>query len=516
MSDDPWARYADQPKSAAPATTPSASSPPAPADDPWARYTGSAPAAPTASAAPQPDTATTSSYDPNWKGTGNAMLDFLTRPRAKTEGFIPAATDAGLSFSDALSFGQIPKALGAQQQTAQAHANLGLIDPLVQGMGYAAGPGKILGPLARGVVGTAAPALTEAGAPLAARIGGSMAAGGLEGTAAGGLGAAGHGGDIGQGAIMGALTGTAAGAFGGSGPVPKAPEVGAPVPLTPGSLYAKKAAAYAPADSIYFDPQDVRAGIGQGHSVISTLRDPQGQGADLGISPDVNKIVNDLSNSTAFTGRNIQQASSDLRATGDWTGHRYADGLDSVLNTAQPKSINGVPTGQVGEAGAAIAKGDDLWGRIKDIKRLTPDDGSSPTLNAIKQTRPFYDKGTPEDQALGNLQDASGPGLNWWHLRHPLGIVGGEGAALAAEAYDPNHQSPWMHVLPHAVTAAALFSGAPAALSAAGRLGQGSALNAAKYAIGTGQPISTATGRVGNTLLDLMLGRAATNQRSPA
>ena len=156
------------------------------------------------------------------------------------------------------------------------------------------------------------------------------------------------------------------------------------------------------------------------------MRDPQGQGANLGIPPEVNNIVTDLQRDPVATGRVIQQASQDLRDTGDWTGHRFADALDNHLNTAQPMSINGVPTGQIGEAGAAQTAGDDLWGRIKDLNRLTPDDGSAPTAAAVKQTKGFYDKGDPEYQPLSNLQDTMKPGLNWWHLRHPLGIVGGE------------------------------------------------------------------------------------------
>ena len=219
----------------------------------------------------------------------------MTRPLAKTEGGIAAARDAGLSFGDALTMGYGSQALGAQDAVKEANANLGILAPLVQGGGYVAGPGKVLGPLARGAVGLTGLG-TEAGAGLAARLGASAAGGGLEGGAAGGLGAGGHGGDVAQGALTGGLEGAAIGGlFGGSGPAPKAPEVGEANPITPGSLYAKKTAAYAPLDSTYFDSPTYNAALTQGHSVIRNLRDPQGQGANLGIPKDVSDIVNNLS-----------------------------------------------------------------------------------------------------------------------------------------------------------------------------------------------------------------------------
>ena len=201
MADDPWARYRQNapqtaPQAPASVTTAAPDAPAASSDDPWARFRGGSTSAPAASAAAPsatssavpPASAPASSYDPSWKPSGNAFMDFLTMPRAKTEDVIPAAMDTGLSLLDASTFGYGPQWLGAQKQAAQAHANLGIMDPLVQGIGYAVGPGKVLGPLARGTVGMAAPALTEAGAPLAARIGGQRRKprGGLEGAAAGG------------------------------------------------------------------------------------------------------------------------------------------------------------------------------------------------------------------------------------------------------------------------------------------------------------------------------------------
>ena len=432
----------------------------------------------------------------------------MTRPLAKTEGGIAAARDAGLSFGDALTMGYGSQALGAQDAVKEANANLGILAPLVQGGGYVAGPGKVLGPLARGAVGLTGLG-TEAGAGLAARLGASAAGGGLEGGAAGGLGAGGHGGDVAQGALTGGLEGAAIGGlFGGSGPAPKAPEVGEANPITPGSLYAKKTAAYAPLDSTYFDSPTYNAALTQGHSVIRNLRDPQGQGANLGIPKDVSDIVNNLSQEPVVTGRVIQEASRDLRATGDWTGHRYADALDKALNTAQPMSVNGQPTGQIGAAGAAQKAGDDLWGRIKDLNRLSqegPTGAPGPTPGAIQATKSNWAQGTPEYDALTALQGAVKPGFNWSHLRHAVAPLAFEGAALGEHYMDPDDQYPWLRAGLHGLAAGSMFTALPAIAAAR----PGPAINAARYTLGTGQPMTTPTGRLGNSLLQLMLGRAA-------
>ena len=172
----------------------------------------------------------------------------------------------------------------------------------------------------------------------------------------------------------------------------------------------------------------------------------------------------------------------------------------TISTPLQPMSINGAPTGARSgpKAGAAKTAGDDLWGRIKDINQAyARDDGSVPTKAAVDQTKGFYNPNNPAQaaqyQALSNLQDKMNPGLSWWHLRHPLGALAFEGAAQGAEAMDPNRQNPWLHTGLHAAALMTLFSGAPAAINTARQLeASRSALNcAARYAIGTGQPIST-------------------------
>ena len=416
---------------------------------------------------------------------------------------------------DAATAGYGPQLVGGQDAVAQARSNLGIVDPLVQGIGYVAGPGKILGPLARGTVGALAPAVTAPAASLAARVAGSAAAGGLEGAAAGGVGALGHGGgasDVVQGAGVGALTGMAAGGlFGGSGPRPRAPDVGLPQSSTgPATgMYAQKTTAYSPLDSSLFN--DHGNAINQGQAMVRAVRDPYGQGVDLGIPADVNDILGKLQNNPIVSGRNSQEASSALRDNGDWTAHRFADALDNHLNTAQPMSINGAPTGQVGEAGAAKRAGDLWYQRIQDLNRLSQELSTGtpgPTPSAIQTTKGFYDQGSPQYDALTALQGAARPGFNWSHLRHAVAPLAFEGAALGEHYLDPDDQYPWLRAGLHGLAAGSMFTALPAIAAAR----PGPAINAARYAIGTGQPISTATGRVGDSLLKLLLGRAAANQ----
>jgi hypothetical protein len=426
-------------------------------------------------------------------------------------------------------------------------------------LAYGAGPGKILGPIARTVTGAVVPG-ASAGAGWLARTLPSIVAGGGEGAAAGGLGAAGHGGDasdIAKGAGYGALGGAAGGALGGSGPTPKAPDVGIPkgtdptgVPIAPTGMYAAREAAYGPLDSIGYDTH--RAAIQRGDAAIQALRNPQGWNAPVDIPTDVSKIVGDLSQAPQVTGGNLQRASRALRDTGDITGHRYADQLDNVLRYDQPLMTPGgtappgvtLPSsgqgvvnsggqsfrynnGQVtasgpspGQAWAAKQEGDMWHGRIQGLERLdqdTPSGTPGPTPSAVAKTASYYPDAadqfgnylSPERQALSNLQTAQKPGFNAWHLRHPLGALAG-GAVGAAEDYiDPgDHPNPWQNALLHAGTGMALFSGLPALAAAR----PGRALNAARYAIGTGQPISTPTGQIGDALVNMFYGKLAGGQ----
>jgi hypothetical protein len=453
---------------------------------------------------PAPDNAGAGGVIPTLFDASKYLPNWMTRPIAKTEDPLSAARDYALSAADAATFGHLPSAL--TPSIAQAHANLGALDPLATTIGYAAGPGKIIGPLTRGAVALAPEALS------AGRVGSALAAG-SENAIAAGAGAQGHGGsasDIAQATVLGGFGGALGGALGGgAGPTPKAPEVGAPgrsgAPST--GMYAQREQAYAPLDSIYFDRSTANNAAAQGLNTIKTARDPQNMGAGLGISPQVNNIMGDLVGQPAATGRNIQEASRALRSEGSWQAHQFANQLDDALGTAQP-----IAGGGVGDAAAAKSAGDMWHQRIQDLERLSQEGlqgQPAPTKSAVQQTRQFYDPNSPQGQALSNLQAAQQPGFNWWTAKHIAGpLIGAAGLGLEGYVNPAEKQNPWISGAREALEGLLLFKGVHG--FAAPR--PESALNAARYTIGTGQPISTPTGRVGDALMNLLYGRAASGQ----
>lgn len=351
------------------------------------------------------------------------------------------------------------------------------------------------------VAGTLANPLAKVGGP---GLGGALAQGGTMGLAQG----VGSSDDPSQWALQGVLgagagavahgVGTVAGRIFGKAPQP--PTVGTPQSSTgPATgMYAQKTREYAPLDGIYFDTPTVRNALDQAHSTISATRDPQGLGADLGIPTDVNTLVKNVYNQPVATGRNLQVTSRELRGSGDWTGHRYADALDNVMQNAQP--ISG---GQVGDAWDAKTAGDLTSGRINDLERL----GDQPTSAAVKQTQQFYTPGSPEYESLNTLQKAMQPPFNWWHVRHMAAPLVGAALGGAEGFFNPaEKQNPWVTGATSALEGAALFSGLPMAQSALGKARAANALNAARYAIGTGQAIPKSN--TAQALRTLMLGPA--------
>ena len=490
---DPYAQYL-KPSSGAPSVAVS------PDTDPYAQYLKpSGGAALPATSAPIAKTAPST--------VGGYIMNLLTKPATPgtglgasvDEGVIPALRDYGLSALDAASFGYLPGKMGMGPAVAQAHHNLGpIMDPIAQGIGYAAGPGKIIGPLARGAAGLGG--LTG--------VGGSMTAAGLEGATAGGLGAAGHGGgtgDIVQGALVGGGTGALAGALGGSGPKPKVPELGTkagmdptgvPIPAT--GMYAAREKAYAPLDQNYFNTHG--DALNRAQNVIQQNRNPLGRPVPVSIPSDVQAILTDpngLAN-PEVTGRTIQEASRALRKTNDWTGNRYADALDNVLRYDTP-----VAGGVAGAAGEAKAAGDLIHGRVRGLERL-----QDPTQANIAKTQSYYDKGSPEYQTLDALQQPPSTVLPFLakHVAAPAvgAAIGGTAGYLTSGEGGPS----WPSTLQDALVGAMIGKGT-GAISAAR---SGAALNAARRAIATGQPDMTPTGYIGNALLKLMAGRVAGNQ----
>ena len=447
-----------------------------------------------------------------WQSTGSAIKDFFLKPRAKTEGVGAAAQDYGLGIGDAATMGLVGKALGpgAQDAIAQAHQNLGLMDYAAQGIGYGMAPGQVIGRGAVGAVGALAPG--------AGRLAGSIAAGGLEGAAAGAGNVYGHNqgwGDLSgvpTGALIGGLMGGAGGAAGGeAGPAPKAPETGTPamsggVPAT--GMYAQREAAYKPLDSIYFKQGDYAAPVNQATAALRAARDPMSvglQGEQIGITPEIKSAVQKIVNQPIATGRNIQEASQALKDINTPVAHQFATALDSTLANAQPVAGSVTKPGVAAQAGdaATAQQAGNLWhGRIKDLEAL-----DNPTPGAIKQVQswPRNAPGTPVGDALATLTQSQKPSFSPYAMRHMIApaagaVTGGvEGYINAAEGQDP-----WTNAGIHSLEEAMLFSG----LHAAAAPRPAGPLNAARYAIGTGNRITSPRGDIGNYLMNLYAGNA--------
>ena len=329
-----------------------------------------APAAP-----PGQDLGTTALWN---KPADTSWNDYLMAHLAKPfQGADQAAQDYSRTAVNAATFGQGDRLQAyltgnplAQEraQTAAAGGRLGAMAPIVQGAMYAMGPGSL--GMAKGIAADLAPAGSGLVRGALANAAGSAA----EGASANYLGALGHGASPGEaekqglqgaviGAPIGALSEGAGRMFAPTGPKP--PEVGQPQSSTgPATgMYAQKTAEYAPLDSLVYDTHG--DAINQAQSIIRASRDPHGVGVDLGIPQDVNDIVAPLQQSPVVSGRNLQEASRDLRATGDWTGHRFADQFDSVLKNDDP-----LKGGDAGEGWDAKQAGDNLYGRINDLERL--------------------------------------------------------------------------------------------------------------------------------------------------
>jgi hypothetical protein len=527
MADDPWAQFVPGAVKRDPSTPAVTAPKPASAAagaDPWAQFvpgatptpsplTTSAPISPSAPGAvgQGQDLGTTAL----WNKPANASWgDYMLAHLAGAVKPLSGVADPRQNVNEALAFGSGLTG-GAQNlipdvktRTAQAFQEL---DPqtafALSGAGYLAGPGKL------GIA-------SKVGEAVAPTIGGWAApavGGAAEGALSSGAGTAFQGGsaaDITRNALFGGGAGLVAGGVLGRPGAPDVtpPEVGRPQssagPAT--GMYAQKVAAYSPLDSIAFDNHG--QALNQAQAAVRAVRDPNGLGVDLGIPKDVNDIVTNLGRNPLVSGRNLQQASSDLRATGDWTGHRFADAIDTHLDTAPP--IPGY--GQIGEAGAAKNAGDLINGRINDLERLakeSPSGAPGPTPAAVQATKEWHDPGAPQYDALSALQQSMQPSFNWWHARHIAGPLLGAGLGAAEGFFNPaEKQNPYLTAATQGLEGAALFSGLPALA----RARPGNALNTARYVIGTGQPAPAGTpGPLGDALLKAILGQGAANQQWP-
>jgi hypothetical protein len=278
-------------------------------------------------------------------------------------------------------------------------------------------------------------------------------------------------------------------------------------------MYAQKTAAYAPLDALVYDTHG--DAINQAQNIIRATRDPHGLGVDLGIPQDVNDIVAPLQQSPVVSGRNLQEASRDLRATGDWTGHRFADQFDNVLKNDDP-----LKGGDAGEGWDAKQAGDNLYGRINDLERLakeSPSGAPGPTPSAVQQTKDRYAPDPrqtpgPEYQSLTALQKAMQPNFNFWTARHIAAPLVGAALGGAEGYFNPAEgQNHWLTAATQAAEGAAIFGGG----HALARARPGSALNATNYTIGTGQPYipPSNAGPLGDRLRAIIFGNMAAGQK---
>ena len=477
----------------------------------------------------QPDASATAPLDPRTATTG----DYLVRAHQLAGGLGQigqAGLDYGRVAANTFGLGDRIAAgisnltgigggdLAAQQaETAAATKRLGPVAYAANMTGF--GPVGQLG-MAKGIAADLAPA----GSSFLRGIFGNAVGSSAEGASANYLAALGHGaspddaakqGVVGAvvGAPVGALSEAAGRAFAPVGPKP--PEVGQPQSSTgPATgMYAQKTAAYAPLDSLAYNTHG--DAINQAQKIIRASRDPHGLGVDLGIPQDVNDIVTSLQQSPVVSGRNLQQAGSDLRATGDWTGHRFADQLDNVLQNDDP-----LKGGEAGDGWDAKQAGDNLYGRINDLERLakeSPSGAPGPTPSAVQQTKSRYepDPGQPpgpEYQSLTALQNAMQPKFNFWTARHIAAPLVGAALGGAEGYFNPAEgQNHWLTAATQAAEGAAIFGGG----HALARARPGSALNAANYTIGTGQPYipPSNAGPLGDRLRAIIFGNMAGGQK---
>ena len=484
--------------------------------DPFAT-TGSGAAAASSSPAGQ-DLGTTALWNkPANVGWDDYLIAHLANAVKPLSGIADPHQNANeaLAFGSGLSGGLSGFIPGVRERTAQAEQQL---DPqtrfALEGAGYLVGPGKL--GMAKGIAADIAPA----GSGFLRGIVGNVVGSSAEGASANYVSALGHGATPAEaekqgvtgaviGAPVGALSEIGGRMFAPAGPKP--PEVGAPastdatgVPRAPTGMYAAKETGYAPLDSLYFDTHG--DAINRAQTAIRQVRDPQGKGAPLGIPSDVNSILTDKNGlaNHEVTGRTIQQASRDLRGTGDWTGHRYADALDNTLRYDTPSA-----GGQAGEGWNAKQAGDLWYQRINDLERL-----DEPTAANVKQTQAFYsDPQSPQAQALARLQSAMRPSFNWYRARHLVGPAVGAAVGGVEDLFNPeDHHNPWLNVGSRMLESTALFEGLPALAKARPQ----GPLNAARYTIGTGQPYiqPSNAGPLGDRLRAIIFGNRV-GERQP-
>jgi hypothetical protein len=452
-----------------------------------------------------------SSLDPNWKPSGNALWDFITRPRATTEGVGQAASDYGRAIADTATFGQADRLAAYMNQTdlkseraltEQAHQRLGLMDYAANAVGYAP--------------------LGELG--IASKLGGGIRGALAEGAGAGALGAYGHD----QSPVSGALMGGGGGFAGGVAAKAINPIVGglatkigrltgaldSPADITQ-SLQDAKTAAYGQLKNTFYNPNDVTTALQNAGNEIS-LNDPGGglqRNAPRSVA-ELTKMYNQAATSSTQTAHDIYTSIQNLdKPQGALGGSEnevapiIQKHLQNVLDNVQP-----VSTTKAGAAAdlAAAKTANQQWANARDLQQWSESlkgFGQSPAGAAQKVAETYYtDPSSDQYKALSNIANAAGganAGQSAYSLVHGLVHPAIEG--LAFHALPPG-------IAPAAAAAATFLGAKPAIGAALGARSTGATQNAinAAYPTLTGQR-TVYQPDFSRALQTLLFGRAASN-----
>ena len=458
-----------------------------------------------------------SSFDPSWQPSGNALWDFLSRPRAQTEGVGQAANDAVRAITDAATFGyadRLAAYMGGtdlqqeRDQTQAAHQRLGLMDYPASGLGYAAVPGT-------GVLGGVRGAIAE-------------------GVGAGALGAYGHDQNVAGGAIAGGLGGLAGGALGKAAggianKVVGGPDINAAAGDITSALEADTTAKFKKADDVFYPATGRANPVFDATTNASNDIDTQWPG--LGTqnnAPQSMAVLKNLRNQAeaAQSGSQVQTGGDILTAIQkldriqrasrgtpeDAVAPIIQQHLQNVLDTVQP-----ITPGQSAGYGAQVIADANaahkLSSNAADLQQMAQSlrgFGQSPASTAQSIAEKWYNNpNLPEYKALSNIANSGGApgGQSGYTVTHGIVHPIVEGLALAAL---PPAVAP-------AAAAAATFMGIKPLLSKG--LGAGSTASQLNsiykaYPTLTGRQFTPPAGPdPGAALRALILGQAASNQK---
>jgi hypothetical protein len=356
-------------------------------------------------------------------------------------------------------------------------------------IGEAAAPW--LGPLAKSTV--------EGVAPVAGKFGnwaGGVLGSGIEGVGAAEAGAYGR---TGEGASLpevavGALSGVPGGVVGRGGKLA--------APISADDLQAAKTAAYAPLDQMLFKSGQVNPELDAVENTIAKT-DPTGLQRDM--AKRSMAVVENLRNQPALTATDIQNAQQTLRGYArkypddERFGAQFADGLENVLQNAQPLNTKFAP----GDAAAARDAGDSLSGQLKDTQRLQgwqtkaaaggSDVGSQAQswLSSDEGMR-YAPSGTPQFDALKNLAATRTQGeyVPWWVKHFVIAPMAGTAISEGVGAATGQERSPWAHIGEDLGVGGALALGGMGYGQLSGALNKAAqkrAIEAANVALSTGQ-----------------------------